>query len=230
VRRVNVIVYSNYGEPNAQIIHGRDHDFPDVRTREHNRFVEQSIQDLSQDARRIIEDKERRLVTRIKRAIRDYYLTKDDASKQEFEAANSANPFLFSRAWIELKRERSTEEPGPAERPGAPADSATDAIDLLPPDVVDLPAPDEVLYPLDPELRALVLDIERIIIELGQDIQRLRAQGGTDDILLQTCRKLVSRAKESLSGREASEFTARRLDMTRNSLHTTWRQVRSRLR
>ena len=37
VRRVNVIVYANYGEPNARIIHGRDHDFPDVRTQEHNR-------------------------------------------------------------------------------------------------------------------------------------------------------------------------------------------------
>src|SRR5215510_5423860 len=26
VRRVNVIVYANYGEPNARIIHGHDHD------------------------------------------------------------------------------------------------------------------------------------------------------------------------------------------------------------
>jgi hypothetical protein len=87
-----------------------------------------------------------------------------------------------------------------------------------------------VLYPLDPELRQRVMEIERVIIELGQDLHKLRQQGGADDILLQTCRKLVQRAKESLSGKEPSEFNARRLDMTRNSLITTWRQVRSRIR
>jgi len=65
---------------------------------------------------------------------------------------------------------------------------------------------------------------------VGQDLKRLKAVGQADDILLQTCRKLVTRAKESLSGREASEFTARRLEMTRNSLMTTWRQIKSRLK
>ena len=35
---------------------------------------------------------------------------------------------------------------------------------------------------------------------------------------------------EALDGAQASEFTARRLDMTRNSLTTTWRQIRSRLK
>ena len=34
VRRVNVIVYANYGEPNARIIYGRDHDFEDIRSQE----------------------------------------------------------------------------------------------------------------------------------------------------------------------------------------------------
>jgi hypothetical protein len=58
----------------------------------------------------------------------------------------------------------------------------------------------------------------------------LKGQGRADDILLQTCRKLVVRAKESLAGRDSSDFSARRLDMTRNSLMTTWRQVKSRLR
>jgi hypothetical protein len=91
-------------------------------------------------------------------------------------------------------------------------------------------APAEVHYPLDPELRDRVIEIERLIIELGRDLQRLRVQGGADDILLQTCRKLVTRAKESLTGRDSAEFTHRRLDMTRNSLQQTWRQIRSRLR
>src|SRR5574341_1618683 len=39
VRRVNLIVYANYGEANARIIHGQDYDFPDVRTPEHNQFA-----------------------------------------------------------------------------------------------------------------------------------------------------------------------------------------------
>ena len=48
VRRVNMIVYANYGEPNARIIHGRDHDVPDVRTAAHNAFVSGRIQELAQ--------------------------------------------------------------------------------------------------------------------------------------------------------------------------------------
>src|SRR6187200_1504340 len=66
VRRVNVIVYANYGEPNARIIYGRDHDFEDTRTQEHNRFIEAQIKDLVAEARSIIEDKEHHLVDRIK--------------------------------------------------------------------------------------------------------------------------------------------------------------------
>jgi hypothetical protein len=213
VRRVNVIVYANYGEPNARIVHGRDHDFPDLRSQEHNRFVGQKIQELAADARRIIEEKEDRQVERIKVLIREYYQTKDEAAKREFEAANAMYPFLFSRAWAGLKQERvrsvAVAEPVP-----------------LPPEA----PPVDVLYPLDAELRERVMDIERVIIELGQDLQRLKARGVADDILLQTCRKLVMRAKESLAGKDASEFNVRRLDMTRNSLMTTWRQIRSRLK
>ena len=90
--------------------------------------------------------------------------------------------------------------------------------------------PEEVVYPLDAELRERVIEIERLITEMGQDLQRLKAAGKADDILVQTCRKLVARATETIAGREPSEFTARRLDMTRNSLTTTWRQIKSRLK
>src|SRR5262245_2727299 len=83
VRRVNVIVYANYGEPNARIIHGHDQDFDDLRTHEHNRFIEGKIQELAGEARIIIEEKEQRLVMRVKAAIRSYYLTKDEGAKQE---------------------------------------------------------------------------------------------------------------------------------------------------
>jgi hypothetical protein len=66
VRRLNVIVYANYGEPSARIVHGRDHDFEDVRTRGYNAFVTAKIQELAQEARAIIEDREQRQVFQIK--------------------------------------------------------------------------------------------------------------------------------------------------------------------
>ncbi len=222
VRRVNVIVYANYGEANARIVHGRDHDYPDERTQEHNRFVQERIQELAAEARTIIEEKEQRQVARIKALIREYYLTKDEAAKKEFEQSNALYPFLFSRAWMELKQEKPRmAAEGPLLPPGAAGSPAAEA-DLVAP-------PEDVLYPLDAELRERVIEIERIIIELGHDLSQLKARGTADDILLQTCRKLVARAKDSLSGKEASEFSVRRLEMTRNSLMTTWRQVRSRL-
>lgn len=227
VRRLNVIVYANYGESSARIVHGRDHDFDDVRSRGYNAFVTSKIQELAQEARAIIEDREQRQVFQIKCLIYGYYRNKNEQTKREFEEANATFPFLFSRAWHEIRQERAA---------GAAASGASPTAAVVPPpepppvEVEPEAPPTEVLYPLDPELRQRVMEIERVIIELGQDIQRLRAQGGADDILLQTCRKLVHRAKESLAGREPSEFNARRLDMTRNSLITTWRQVRSRLR
>jgi hypothetical protein len=75
----------------------------------------------------------------------------------------------------------------------------------------------------------MVIEIERIITDLEQDLELLKARGGADDILRQTCKKLVKRAQESISGRDGSDFGARRLSMMRNSLRTTWRQVKSRL-
>lgn len=232
VRRVNLIVYANYGEANARIIHGQDHDYPDLRTHVHNEFVQHRIQEIGQEARHIIEEKEQRQVFRIKCLIREYYRTKEEATKKEFEEANGLYPFLFSRAWRELKSQRAASIEASAE---AAALLLPDLPDPEPPPVMAAAAPEEeppeeVHYPLDPDLRDQVIEIERLIIEVGKDLLRLRVSGGADDILLQTCRKLVTRAKESLSGREPSEFTARRLEMTRNSLHQTWRQIRSRLR
>jgi hypothetical protein len=240
VRRVNVIVYANYGEANARIVYGHDHDYPDIRTHEHNQYVQQRIQEIAQHARVIIEDREQRQVFKIKCLIRDYYRTKDESTKREFEDANGLFPFLFSRAWRELKSQRAVSADAPTPLPEeaprmlpsgtlpemAAAPAIGDAAGL---DDAEQP-PAEVHYPLDPELRDRVIEIERLIIEVGKDLMRLRTQGGADDILLQTCRKLVTRAKESLSGRDSSEFTSRRLDMTRNSLQQTWRQIRSRLR
>src|SRR5215475_5219870 len=65
IRRINVIVYANYGEPNARIIFGKDHDLPDVRSQDHNRAVERRIQELAQETIQLVEDREDRQVRRV---------------------------------------------------------------------------------------------------------------------------------------------------------------------
>ena len=102
VRRVNVIVYANYGEPNARIIYGRDNDFDDARSQDHNRIIAAEIGRLALEAREIIEQKESRRVARIKATIREYHQTKSEETKKAFEEANALFPFVFSRAWTEL--------------------------------------------------------------------------------------------------------------------------------
>jgi len=209
-----VIVYANYGEPNAHIVHGHDHDYPDIRTHAHNTFIKSRIADLSAEARRVIEEAEQKQVMRIKCLIREYYLTKSEAVKREFEEANTIFPFLFSRAFLELRNERATAPP--AATPAVPAP--------------DLVAPVEEARSAADILRELAGDIERMVTEIEDGIQRLKAAGKADDILVQTCRKMAGRARETLVERDDSGFTARRLEMTRNSLTTTWRQVQSRLK
>lgn len=232
VRRLNVIVYANYGEPNARIVYGRDHDFPDVRTREHNEFVSRRIQELAAEARGVIEEKEQKHVRRIKSLISEYARTKKENLKAEFEEANAMFPFVFSRAWTELREERGRSGPG---LPAGPALVALPVEELLPPTVEDeVVSPVEVtevevVYPLDPQLRERVIEIERMLQELDRDLESLRASGRADAILVQTCRKLADRARDALVKGEDSEFRLRRLEMTSNSLATAWRQVRSRL-
>jgi hypothetical protein len=213
LRRVNVIVYANYGEPNAHIVYGRDYDYPDIRTHAHNTFIKSRIADLAAEARRVIEEAEQKQVMRIKCLIREYYLTKSESVKKEFEEANTVFPFLFSRAFLELKMERA---PAASATPGAVAAEAEP--------VVEEPRPVAAI------LAELAGDIERIIAEIEDGLQKLKAAGKADDILVQTCRKLVARARETLAENGTSGFTARRLEMTRNSLTTTLRQVQSRLR
>lgn len=225
VRRVNVIVYANYGEPNARIIYGRDNDFDDRRSQEHNRFIAAEIGRLALAAQEVIEEKEARRVARIKATIREYHRTKSEDAKKAFEEANTLFPFVFSRAWMELKREKGRPaEPGPAAAPPEPVAVEAEAAGE------EAAVTSEVIYPLDPILRERVIEIERLVEQLVGDLEALRARGRADDILVQTCRKLIARAREGLYDREATDFTTRRLEMTRNSLMTTWRQVQSRLR
>jgi hypothetical protein len=218
VRRINVIAYANYGEPTARIAFGRDHDLPDLRTHEHNRLVAQRIQELVAEVHRILEEKERRQVARVKKLLERYYRTRDEAAKLEFEEANRLFPLVFARAFQELKAGRPAAVEATAPEP-AVADVGAAAPDT-----------DEVVYPLDPAQRDLVLDIERVSQELKRDLAALKAKGAADDILQATCAKLLARAKDSLTRRDgSSNFTARYLEMTRNSLVTAYRQVRARL-
>ncbi|MGE0453502.1 MAG: hypothetical protein AB7O37_13765 [Vicinamibacteria bacterium] len=216
VRRLNVVVYVNYGEPNARVIYARDHDFDDVRTADHNRMIEKQIQLLALQVPEVIEDWERRQMARIRELLHGYYLNKEESAKKEIESANALYPFLFSKAWRELKEEK--------------ARVSAQALPPPAPVPVKTPAAAELEYPLDPELRDRVIEIERLIEDLEEDLQRLKDKGRADDILLQTCRKLVLRAREIVMGRAAAEFSLRRLESTRASLATTWRQIRSRLR
>ena len=213
VRRVNVIVYANYGEPNARIIYGRDHDFPDVRSQEHNRVIDQQIQELAVGARDVVEEREERQVRRVKALLREYHVTKSEEAKREFEEVNAFYPFVFSRAFSELRQEkgRIAVEPAPLAA-------------VLETEVEEV----ETIYPLDAALRERVLEIERVAFELSEDVQQLKAKGRADDILLQTCAKLLGRARDNLRS-ESPDFAAKRLEMTRNSLVTAWRQVRAML-
>jgi hypothetical protein len=241
VRRVNVIAYANYGEETARIVHGRDHDFPDVRTHEHNREVKQRIQELSAEAVALLEEKETRQVARVKKLLKRYYETRDETVKREFEDANRLYPFVFARAFQELRSERArvaqaAEAAAAEEAAEAAALAAADAAALAAASgtaAAPLPASDvasdEVVYPLDPALRDLVLEIERVSAELTRDVEALKAKGAADDILQATSAKLLARARESLSRRQGGDFASRHLEMTRNSLVTTYRQVRARL-
>jgi len=218
VRRVNVVVYANYGDSNERIVYGRDHDYEDLRTAAHNDHIKEEIQRQAAEARRVIEEREQVQLRRIKTLFRQYHLSKDSRYKQELDALNSLFPFLVSRAWADLKQERDEQQAAAAASPDEVAEQVEASRALA-----------DRVYPLDPELRATVIEIERMIREVGEDLRRLKDKGSADDILMQTYRKLVSRAEESLNGRLPSQFNVRRLDLTRQSLMTTWRQVKSRL-
>ncbi len=124
VRRVNVIAYANYGEATARIVHGRDHDLPDLRTHAHNREVGRRIQELASEVVQLLEERELRQVGRIQKLLKRYYETRDEAIKQEFEEANALFPFVFARAFQELKAERAPQRRagGRAARPSAAAE------------------------------------------------------------------------------------------------------------
>ncbi len=223
VRRINVIAYANYGESTARIVYGRDHDLPDERTQAHNRRVVQHIQQLAGETIVLLEEREQRQIARIRNLLRRYYDTRDEGIKREIEEANALFPFVFARAYQQLKAERARQpEAAPVEILPAREEEGP----AVEPAGVDV---EETVYPLDPALRDLVLEIERVAADLQRDLAALKARGAADDIMQASCGKLVARARESLVRRHGADFAARHLEMTRNSLVTAYRQVRARL-
>jgi hypothetical protein len=216
VRRLNTIVYANYGESTARIVHGRDEDFRDLRTAEHNRFIEARIEETAGEVKDRLERREEGHAARIKSLLLHYHRSRDEAVKAEFDEANRLYPAVFARAWQELKAERAEAEVETA------AENAAE-----PP----LPEIEETVYPLDPAKRDLVLYIERVREDLERCLHDLKAGGGADDILLATTAKILHRVHESLTqqAESDSDFAARRLEMTKKSLVTIYRQVRDRL-
>ena len=88
VRRVNTIVYANYGQPTARIVLGRDQDFQDLRTADHNRLIEGHIQAAAAAALTVLEEREERQGDRIKALLHHYQGERDGAVKAEFDEAN----------------------------------------------------------------------------------------------------------------------------------------------
>ena len=218
VRRLNMILYANYGTGNARIVYGRDHDLPDVRTLEHNDVVQQRMQELANAARGVIESHEERQLLFIRTVIRERTRMGNDTARQAFDEFRTLYPFLAARALSEAREE---ERRGlTAAAPPSPA-TGLDAHGQ---------ALEAVVYPLDDEMRRLVLDIENVIVRLGHDFLYLKASGKADDVLFQGCKRLVARARRAISGREASEFNVRRLEMTLDGLMKVWMTgVRSRI-
>lgn len=219
VRRLNMILYANYGTPRARIVYGRDHDLPDVRTVEYNLTVQQKMQELLGAARHTIESHEERQLLLIRTVIRERARMGSETARQAFDEYRSLYPFLAARALSEAREEERTGMQAAATAPAV--SSSLDAHGR---------ALETVAYPLDDEMRRLVLDIENVIVRLGHDFLYLKASGKTDDVLFQACKGLVTRARRAISGREASDYNVRRLEMTLDGLVKIWMTgVRSRL-
>jgi hypothetical protein len=212
VRRVNTVVYANYGEPTARIVYGRDRDYPDFRTLERNRFIETQIREAAAEVKVRLEEREKRQCARIRALLHRYHLSRDEAVRAEFDEANRLYPFVFARAWQELKAERVQAE---AVAPTEP----------LPPRI------EETIYPLESAQRELVLEIERVREGLEHDLEELKAAGAADDVLLAICAKMLNQPHGSLArqAETGSDFAQRRLEMTKNTLVAIYRQVRARL-
>jgi hypothetical protein len=254
VRRVNVIVYANYGTPAARIVFGRDFDYPDVRTHEYNITIKEQMHELVAQAQAETEQMEQRELTcmRVWLAGRP---DEDDATlREEFREFAELYPVVFKRVLAERRAgakaaaaaaPSASSAPSPTVAP-APAPAAMTAPAAMPapapapaapvparPPAAPTPAPaaavptTDVLYPLDAERRRRVIEIEGVITRLDQDFLRLKSYGLADDLLQQRCRKLIEHARECISSHRTGMTDIRILDLALDNLGKTWRQIRS---
>jgi hypothetical protein len=217
VRRVNLIVYGNYGTPAARITYGHDFDYPDVRTAEYNQTIQQQMSQLVVQAQATIEQMEQRELTLLRTSLANRRSLSEAELRDEFEDCAQLYPTLFERALNEWRTKRAREEP-----PAAP---------VVPDEMPASPglSPTETVYPEEQGPLRRVIEIESLIAKLGQDFMRLKAQGRADDLLLQRCRKLVDQARASISRGQTGDVHERLLEMTLDNLAKTWRHVRAQL-
>jgi len=220
VRRLNVIVYAGYGTPKARIVFGRNFDYPDVRTRDYNATIKDQMGELVVQAQAELEQLEQRELQCMRVWFTGRGADSDETLHEEFQEFHELYPSVFKRALGEL---RSGRIPMAPIAPAAPAAKREPAPPPLPPT-----APADIAYPMDAERRRRVIEIEGMISKLGEDLGRLKAQGGAYDLLVQRSDRLVQKARMTLGARHSSEdVDMRLLDITLDNLAKLSRQVRS---
>lgn len=217
VRRLNVIVYAGYGTPKARIVFGRNFDYPDVRTRDYNAIIKDQMNELVVMAQAELEQMEQRELACMRVWLTGRGASHDDELREDFQEFHDLYPAVFKRALAELRAGKI---------PAAPPAPAAPKVEPEPAPPPPAPAAD-IAYPMDVERRRRVIEIEGIIIRLGDDLRRLKAEGGAYDLLVQRADRLVGKARETLGTRHSSEdVDLRLLDITLDNLAKISRQVR----
>jgi len=230
VRRVNLIIYANYGEANARIIYGHDYDWDDVRTIEYNRLMDERVKELTAAAREIIEEKEARQIGRHQEPHPALLPHQGRGGEEGVRGRERPVPLLFSRAWPSSSGSVTTarcrygwrSSCRPRVRPRSRRTSRRSWIPAR--------CPRRFSIRWIPRYASESSRSSGFITDIDSGVTELRSRGAADDILVQTCRKLIARAREILAGKEPSEITIRRLDTMRQTLLTTWKQIQSRLK
>ena len=237
VRRVNVIVYANYGEPNARIIYGRDNDFDDRRSQEHNRFIAAEIGRLSLGRRRSSSRRRRAGWRGSRPTIREYHQTKSEEAKKAFEEANTLLPV---RVLAGLDGAEAGEGTPAADRTRRLRPGPSPTAGGGPPEAFGRPPRRRAtesggglrgrLSPRIPSCASASSRSSASWSSSWRDLDRATRPRAASTTSCSRPAASSSRgpARASTTARPPT-YTTSRLEMTRNSLMTTWRQVQSRL-
>src|SRR5688572_5331391 len=108
VRRVNVIVYANYGTPHARITFGRDFDYPDVRTSDYNQVIKEQMSQIVAQVQATVEESEERELARIRASLAGRRDLPPEKLREQFRECAGLYPSLFKRAVAELRAEEAS--------------------------------------------------------------------------------------------------------------------------